>query len=125
MVGIAYPEQYRDRSVAYYEVRNFLRVAARDRLRFSDELLELLADQRQRAARPTPSWEVALEHCLEELSEANRGLLRRMYAAGESAQEIAAAMGREVQTVYNRVSLLRRKLARCVKDQLATEGALS
>jgi hypothetical protein len=32
-----------------------------------------------------------LEHCLEELSEANRGLLRRMYAAGESAQETAAA----------------------------------
>src|SRR6185503_1291609 len=51
-------------SVAFYEARNFIRVASRDRLRFGEALLESLAQERAASLRRRDDRVAALQECL-------------------------------------------------------------
>lgn len=95
--------------VAYYEVRNFFRVSARNRLQFNDELLSTLAIEKARRGPEDRRLEV-LQECLEELPSAERKLLMEVYADGRPIREVAEQRGKATQTVYNRLNLIRRKL---------------
>ncbi|NMC21789.1 MAG: sigma-70 family RNA polymerase sigma factor [Thermogutta sp.] len=95
--------------VAYYEVRNFFRVSARSRLKFNDELLNTLAVEKARRGSEDRRLE-ALQECLKELPSAERKLLMEVYGDGRPIHEVANECGKAVQTVYNRLNLIRRKL---------------
>lgn len=110
------------RGVAFYEVRNFLRTARRDRLQFADELVAQLAEQRAETAEEFDPRLTALRGCLERLPANQRELVKRLYTGQESIKDLAARAGRAVQTVYNQLSQTRRKLLECVERKLAAEG---
>lgn len=108
--------------VAFYEVKNFHRVAGRDRLCFNDELLRELADAR--AARPKRSERaVALQHCLQQLPQPDRQLMLEAYERRGSVVQMAERQQRSVQTLYNRLNGIRRKLLECIDRTVAEEGA--
>jgi RNA polymerase sigma-70 factor (ECF subfamily) len=108
--------------VAYYEVRNFFRVAGRSRLRFNDELLRTLADQRQTQHERSNRRAAALGQCVERLSPSDRQLVDQAYGGQQSIQQLAEQLGRAVQTIYNRLNLIRRRLFECVERSLAEQG---
>lgn len=108
--------------VAFYEVRNFLRSASRDRLQFDDELMDQIAQRREANLAHTDRRLDALQSCLQALGATDRELMRAAYEQGASLAEYAEATGKAVQTVYNRVSLLRRQLLECVQRKLAVGG---
>ena len=75
-------------TVAFYEAKNFQRVAARSRLRFDDELLNTLAAERLDDLRHLDERFDALEHCVGKLDAANRKLVEAVY--GDDAEHRGA-----------------------------------
>ncbi len=111
--------------VAFYEVRNFVRVAARDRLQFDDEVMQQLADRRMETLGQYDQRLGHLRGCLTELKPVDRELVRAVYEQDRSQTEFAESTGRALQTLYNRLSLVRRSLLECVQRKLAAEGRLA
>jgi len=106
-------------TVAFYEVRNFQRLAGRARLEFDDELLALLAAER---AQDVPWWSPrmeALAGCVEKLDPAQRLLVESVYEQGAEIADLARRQGRVPQTLYNQLGSIRRALAECVQRRLA------
>jgi RNA polymerase sigma-70 factor (ECF subfamily) len=109
-------------SFAFYEARNFQRVSARGRLHFDDELLERLADERAADLEQREARLAAMDRCVEELDHPGRELVREFYLHQTGVAALAERLGRAPQTVYNKLNVLRRMLAECVKQRLAEEA---
>lgn len=104
--------------IAFYEVRNFLRVASRDRLQFEPELVQQIATARKEHLKRESGQSEALQVCLKSLPEKDQDLLDSFYRQGHACEEIARTVGRSVQTVFNRLSLIRKRLAECAHRRL-------
>jgi len=110
--------------VAFYEVRNFLRSANRNRLQFDVDLVSQLAEQRL-AKQPDASPKIeALIGCVQSLKASDRDLIHHAYHEDEGLKNYAATSGKAIQTLYNRLSILRRQLMECVERKLEVEGAV-
>jgi RNA polymerase sigma-70 factor, ECF subfamily len=101
--------------VAFFEVRNFQRVASRDRLRFSDAVLAQLAEQRVISPEIANRKREFLQDCIAKLSDDQRALLLRTYEDERSIRQLADEFDRAPQTLYNRLSHIRRTLFECVE----------
>src|ERR1700733_14741052 len=66
-------------SFAFYEAKNFQRVAARSRLHFDDALMERLADERVTDLDQREARLVAMDRCIQELDANGRELVREFY----------------------------------------------
>lgn len=109
-------------TVAFYEAKNFLRVAGRSRLQFSDELLQTLAAERLADIATTPTRLASLHECLQKLEEPQRQLVQSVYFDDADVATLAASLGRAPQTVYNKLSIIRRRLADCVTQRMLEGG---
>ncbi len=110
--------------IAFNEVRNFMRVSARDRLRFDDELLDQLAHRREADLQTRDSRLDALQSCIGGLDSADRELVRIAYDDQSTVAEFAKSSGKSTQTVYNRLCSVRQRLMECIQRKLAAdEGA--
>jgi len=109
--------------VAYYEVRNFRRTHARDRLLFSDDVVAALAEERTLSAESISRRTEALQQCMQGLSPSHRELVYEAYAGHRSVGQLAEELGRAVQTVYNRLYRIRRILFDCVQQKLTSQEA--
>jgi RNA polymerase sigma-70 factor (ECF subfamily) len=109
--------------VAYLEVCNFRRTASRDRLRFSDELLSYLAEERVEDLSNVNRRMAALRECVQQLGKPQQELLQHAYASNQSIGQLAEQLGKAVQTIYNRLFRIRRLLFDCVEDRLARESS--
>lgn len=87
----------------------------------SEELLESLAifwpDLQPGGGRER---QTALEHCLELLTPNNRELLRLRYFQGRSGSDVAQALGRKLETVYQALARIHKSLAQCIQQRLLT-----
>lgn len=108
--------------VSANEVRNTLRSQRRDRLRFDDELVGQLAEDRLRQLDEHDDRFDALRGCLAGLKPADHELVRAAYAGGNTLVEYAKSTGRALQSLYNRMSQLRRILFECVERKRAAGG---
>lgn len=108
--------------VAYLEVCNFRRTQARDRLRFSDELLEYLAEDRLGDLDEMNQRLDALLACVKQLRTTQQELLHQAYSSEDSIRQLAERLGKAVQTIYNRLFRIRRLLFDCVERRLSAEG---
>jgi RNA polymerase sigma-70 factor (ECF subfamily) len=109
-------------TIAFYETRNFLRTVGRARVTFDDQLLEILAAERALDVRRWNPRLDALEACLDKLDSSGRELVDAVYGQGLDATEVARRRGLAVQTIYNKLNLIRRALAECVERRLAEAG---
>ena len=110
-------------TVAFYEAKNFLRVAGRSRLQFSDELLQTLAAERLADIATTPTRLASLHECLQKLEKPQRQLVQSVYFDDADVATLAASLGRAPQTVYNKLCIIRRRLADCVTQRMLEGGA--
>ena len=109
-------------AVAFNNVRNFRRVAGRDRLQFNDALLDQLAQER--AARPASDKRTHqfMAGCIAGLSNEHRALLSRAYATGGTIKRLAEDLHRSPQTIYNRLNAIRRALLECLRAAIQQQG---
>lgn len=109
-------------SFAFYEAKNFQRLALRSRLHFDDELMERLAEERAIDLQQREARLAALDRCIEEMESSGRDLVREFYLNKTDITELAQRLGRAPQTLYNKLNLLRRQLADCVARRMALEA---
>ena len=109
--------------IARFEALDHLRRRGRDRLVFSDAVVDLLAAETLAEADTLERERAALERCLAKLGDAQRELLLLAYQPGARFHEVAARAGRSVQGHYKAVQRLRARLLDCIEGELKRETA--
>ena len=109
--------------VARCQVQNYRRRQARERLRFSDELLDLLAEELPAATADVSARQQAFRGCLADLPHEQRELILRRYAPGTSVQRLAAELNRTAGVVSQTLYRIRLALLTCIQGKLAAEYA--
>ena len=101
-------------TIAYYQVLKHREKAGRNRLVFSPEFLESVAQETERLPADAEARHAALAECLQKLSAAKRALVLRYYAGEETTRQIAAALGRSFDATRQTLLRTRLSLADCV-----------
>jgi RNA polymerase sigma-70 factor (ECF subfamily) len=109
--------------VAYFEVLNFRKQVARDRLVFCEETIAALAETRQSLASRLEAQRQALRLCLNELSPDDQALLKRRYGDAETIAALADERGKTAKALYRRLDRLREAITRCAQRRMQLEGA--
>ena len=96
---------------------------ARDRLVFSEDLIEMLAHEGLNAidTNDMEIWQQALDECLKLLSAPNRDLVLAPYRSNEAVVHMAEKSGRTVNSLYKLLGRLRLKLRECVEEKLGPD----
>jgi RNA polymerase sigma-70 factor, ECF subfamily len=109
--------------IIYFKVLDFYKKAGRARVRFSQALLERVAETaiEQAGALRLDARRDALAGCIEKLGARDRELLARRYAAGATTRSTADHLGRSPEAVYKALARVRRALLDCVQRTLERE----
>jgi RNA polymerase sigma-70 factor (ECF subfamily) len=109
--------------VAHFQILTWRKQATRSKLVFSQEFVELVADQHTVGE----GWEAEARHralgtCIEELSDQNRELLRQCYAEGSKIKQVAQQLDRTTASTYKLLQRIRLALHKCITKHLAAAG---
>jgi RNA polymerase sigma-70 factor (ECF subfamily) len=112
------------RRIAYFKVLDVYKRARRGHVRFSQAMLERVAET---AAEQADTLQLddrreALSGCVEKLPPRDRELLARRFADGATTQSTSEQLGRSVDAVYKALAKIRQALFECVQRTLAREG---
>ncbi len=86
----------------------------------SDEMLAALAAEWPEQSQADDMQE-ALGHCIEQITPNNRELLRLRYFERRNCTDVAAIMGRKIETVYQALARLHKTLGDCMRLQIQNE----
>lgn len=107
--------------IARYEVhRSRDRAKRLDRLVFSDQLVELMADERELTDEGHSHLIGALEQCLEKLTQNQREIVRHRYTSGLSIEQLSEQIGRTPGSLRIALMRIRDALKTCVERTLAS-----
>lgn len=101
-------------------MKDFRKRQARERLMFSDELLDALSHEMQTLQAELPARLRALQDCVGKLAKSHRELLRLRYEQGGSVEHVAQAVNRSVDSVYKLLSRIRQALHECIDRSIAS-----
>jgi len=107
---------------AYIEVQKHRERSVRSPLFFSEDVIDLLAGERERHETRLDERLNHLEHCLGKLGPRDRDLLTSRYARGESAEEMMACFALSRRTLFRNLGMLRQRLHDCISQQVKSEG---
>ncbi len=105
-------------TIARFKALSYRRNKARDRLCFSDELIELMAEEGMTETNSRKQEYRALEKCLAKLSEKQRRWIMISYTPGLSVKEEAEKAGVNPGTIYMRTNRIRKVLFDCINQTL-------
>lgn len=88
----------------------------------SDEMLAMLGQEWPDISR-AEAQQKALDHCLDRVTPKNRELLRLRYFERRACAEVAATMGRKIETIYQALARLHKTLGDCVRARLQQEAS--
>jgi len=108
--------------IANFEVMKFRTRKRREKLVFSDEFLETVAQTSLERSEELESRRAALADCLNRLRPKDRELIQQRYAPGERGKHLAEQIGRPANSVYQSVGRIRRSLLDCIQQRLTAEG---
>lgn len=102
--------------IAYFEVLRLRKKQTRDRLVFSDELIEILAEDTQEPD-PEPTQR-ALQSCLSTLDPLSREALLARYGEHETVADLATRRGVSVHRLYRLLDRARCLIVTCVRRRI-------
>ncbi|QDT68847.1 ECF RNA polymerase sigma-E factor [Planctomycetes bacterium MalM25] len=108
--------------VAKYTAFNFVRKQSRDRHRFSEKVMTLLAEQAEREQEDRESRRQILEHCIAKLQETEQSVLAGVYREGETIKSYAEGQGRSANAIGKQLARIRKSLLVCVRQTLRVEA---
>lgn len=110
--------------VARNRARELLRKQKKKPAKLDGEVLDLLvAETQQRSNDEISHKSQALAHCLGQLTNNARQIVKMRYVDGLRATEVAQQLGRKANAVYVSLSRIYRTLAECIQRRIAEEGA--
>lgn len=108
--------------VTYFEILNFRKQIARDRLVLREDVVQALAETRESQLPVLEQQRRALQQCLEELNCDDAALLRRRYCDSETIATLAEERGRTAKSLYRRLDRIRELIAQCVERRMQAEA---
>ena len=109
-------------SVARNVARNHRAKQHRCRVKFDDQLLDVVADDAASVCENLDLDRAALFDCVAALAPPDRELLKRRYEPGATIRSVAAAVGRPVEGMYKAMRRIHQSLFECVHRKLSAEG---
>lgn len=103
-------------AIARNQVRAARTAEQRDRLTFSEDVTERLADRAALRAERMGERQVALARCLDKLPDEHRTLIDQRYSEGSSVAELGTRTGRQPNAVAAMLMRIRRALAECIES---------
>ena len=91
-------------------------------VRLPTEVLELLAVTREEEEPVLAERLVALDRCLEKLSELDRRLIQARYVDRASVEQIASMFSQSRRTLFRNLERVRRLLFECISRSVVLEG---
>jgi RNA polymerase sigma-70 factor (ECF subfamily) len=110
------------RRIAHFEVLTHRGKVRRERVRLSQEALDLVAETAATASVEAESRFRALADCLNKLSDAGRELLWRCYSGSAAVKDVAVSLGRSVRGTQRAVAKLRFTVQQCVERNIEREN---
>jgi len=107
---------------AHLEVLKHRERSTRDSRHLSDELVGLLARERQDQHTTLQARLDTLETCLKELSTADRELIHHRYALNWPIEQILASFQTSRRTLFRNLDRIRRNLFTCINRKLQALG---
>lgn len=107
---------------AYLQVQKHREKSARSPLLFSEDVMDLLANERTHIEPQLDERLRLLDGCLGKLTPQDKELVTRRYALRESAEDMMQRFDMSRRTLFRNLELLRQRLHECVSHQLQTEG---
>ncbi|MEX0866104.1 MAG: sigma-70 family RNA polymerase sigma factor [Pirellulales bacterium] len=101
--------------IAHYKVLEYRRREGRDKLVFSEGLLEQIAAEASEQSSEMESQSRFLGECLQELTPTNRRLIEQRYQQGAKIKDLAVMIGRSVVTVRKQLQASHAALLECVE----------
>jgi len=108
--------------LAKSRVFDHYRVKGREKLVFSETLLDGLAESLVSRQAEQSGREVALERCIEKLPDKSRLLLSLRYEDGASMQEMAKSLNSSAESMRVMLHRIRNLLGDCIKSELRKES---
>lgn len=102
---------------------NYVRKQARDRHRFSEKMMDMLASHAEANQEANESRRRALAHCITVLTDRDRSVLASCYHENSSIRAFAQSQGRTPNSVTKQLSRIRRSLATCIRQSLGVQEA--
>lgn len=108
--------------VAHYQILAWRKRASRSKLVFSQELLELIAEEQRNTCLDPDAHHQALGACIEQLSTESRDLLSHCYVEGNKIKDVAERLNRTTAATYKALQRIRLALHKCIRKKLTMEG---
>ena len=105
--------------IARLEVLNYRRKKARDRHVFSEDLLNILADEVEKKSTVLQQERKALKLCLNKLNPSQKEMTLSAYSGDKSIKEVAEKMDRSATALYKALNRVRTNLLKCIKSEVA------
>lgn len=105
--------------VVLFEVLAFRKKQRRQKLQFSNELVEELSFEDMNYSKNIQPIHDALEHCTGKLSEKDYHLLQLRYEECQSVREVAQTVKRSTAAVYRALTRIHLALHGCIKQELS------
>ncbi|MEM1294166.1 MAG: sigma-70 family RNA polymerase sigma factor [Verrucomicrobiota bacterium] len=98
----------------HFEVLNYRKRMARDRLCFSEDILEKLAEEQVEQQPLLDARREALDLCIDKLSPHEQTILNRRYGEKGSISSLAEDLGVTSKQLYKTLERIRRNLSLCL-----------
>lgn len=108
--------------IARFEAMNFRRKRSRDPHFFSDDLVQLLADDAAEYAARLEEERRALARCVAKLEPRDREVVSGCYRENTTIKAFAESVGRTPNAVRKHLARIRAALSLCVRQTLELEG---
>lgn len=105
--------------IAHYEVLKQRQRFVRSRVIFDESLAGSMAAAAVEELADFDDQREALAHCLDELSDTHREMIRRRYALAEGIAQLAAALKRPAGSIRQTLYRIRQRLAECIRARTA------
>ena len=106
---------------AYLQVQKHREKAARSPLLFGEDVMDLLAHDRERMEPELDQRLQLLDGCLAKLTPQDKELVTSRYAMRQGAEEMMQRFAMSRRTLFRNLELLRQRLHECVTRQLQSE----
>ncbi len=107
---------------AYLQIQKYRAKFARSPLLFSEDLIHLLALEREQMEPELDLRLQFLDECLGKLTPHDKELVASRYALRESAEEMMQRFTMSRRTLFRNLELLRQRLHDCVTRQIQSEA---
>lgn len=105
-------------TIARYQILSFYKKRKNSKIRFSENLTELIEQEVENGIDEMDDRLNALKNCVRKLSERQRNLLKMRYEKGYSIKNIAAYISKSTSAAFYSLSKVHKLLLECVRKSL-------